>query len=243
MTGVAPERPHGQSKSMTQIRPAATVVVLRDHQQQLEVLLVQRSSTGFASGAWVFPGGAVDAVELAGQSAAEAACAAAVRECAEETGLTLATEALQPIAHWLTPEGAPKRFATHFFAARAPRSQAVVVDGGEITDHRWASAPALLAEHRQGALSLMPPTYVTLLQLSQWCDTGSALAGFARQGVPSFLPRMIARGDAFYFLYQGDAGYEASEPELPGARHRSVMDAAGCRYERSAPGFGPSPVD
>ena len=57
----------------------------------------------------------------------------------------LAAEALLPIAHWLTPEGAPKRFATHFFAVSAPPAPDVVVDGGEITDYRWAPAAALLA--------------------------------------------------------------------------------------------------
>ena len=49
---------------MTNIRPAATVVVLRDNDEQLEVLLLQRSRRGFAGGAWVFPGGAVDAMRL-----------------------------------------------------------------------------------------------------------------------------------------------------------------------------------
>ena len=221
---------------MTNIRPAATVVVLRDNDEQLEVLLLQRSRRGFAGGAWVFPGGAVDAADLAGRSAAEAARVAAVRECREEASLHLATEALLPIAHWLTPEGAPKRFATHFFAVSAPPAPDVVVDGGEITDYRWAPAAALLAEHRRGALPLVPPTYVTLLQLSAWSDSASALAGFARQGAPDFLPRMIARGDAYYFLYQDDAGYQDREPDCPGARHRCIMDAQGCHYERSLSG-------
>ena len=41
--------------------PAATVVLIRDGEQGLEVLLARRSSQlAFHGGAWVFPGGLVD---------------------------------------------------------------------------------------------------------------------------------------------------------------------------------------
>ncbi len=39
-------------------------------------------------------------------------------------------------SRWTPPAGAPKRFATWFFLARVPTGE-VVVDGGEIVDHRW----------------------------------------------------------------------------------------------------------
>jgi 8-oxo-dGTP pyrophosphatase MutT (NUDIX family) len=46
-------------------RQAATVVVLRGGAERLEVLLVQRTPKArFMGGAWVFPGGAVDAHEV-----------------------------------------------------------------------------------------------------------------------------------------------------------------------------------
>ncbi|HET7459836.1 MAG TPA: NUDIX domain-containing protein, partial [Longimicrobium sp.] len=44
-----------------QARPAATVVLLRDAEGGAEVLLLRRHRrSGFAAGAWVFPGGVVD---------------------------------------------------------------------------------------------------------------------------------------------------------------------------------------
>ena len=48
----------------TEPRQAATVVVLRGGAERLEVLLAQRTPKArFMGGAWVFPGGAVDAHE------------------------------------------------------------------------------------------------------------------------------------------------------------------------------------
>ena len=48
---------------MTSIRSAGTVVLLRDLGGEQQVLLLRRNSrVGFAGGAWVFPGGAVDVV-------------------------------------------------------------------------------------------------------------------------------------------------------------------------------------
>ena len=45
--------------------PAATVVLIRDGRDGLEVLLARRSSQlAFHGGAWVFPGGRIDVIEL-----------------------------------------------------------------------------------------------------------------------------------------------------------------------------------
>ena len=93
-------------------RPAATVVVLRDAGQGLEVLLLRRAERGdHNSGAWVFPGGLVDAADAhcaahaqgidATTAAARLGLAegaldyyiAAVRECFEEAGLLFAAAA------------------------------------------------------------------------------------------------------------------------------------------------------
>lgn len=85
-------------------RPAATVLLLRDGAQGLEVLMTRRSATAsFAPGAYVFPGGGVDALDAAahgqarrrpGQSALHLTQAiAAIRESFEELGILLARHA------------------------------------------------------------------------------------------------------------------------------------------------------
>ena len=82
-------------------RAAATLLLLRDGTDGLEVLLTRRSATArFAPGAYVFPGGAIDpedaqchalAARRAGQDDAQLSQAiAAIRESFEELGLLLA---------------------------------------------------------------------------------------------------------------------------------------------------------
>jgi recombination protein RecT len=84
------------------LRPAATVLLLRDSPQGgLEVLMTRRSEHArFAPGAYVFPGGTLDADDAAvaawarprpGQDAEAVHTAlAAIRECFEELGVLLA---------------------------------------------------------------------------------------------------------------------------------------------------------
>src|ERR1700692_2001424 len=48
-----------------------------------------------------------------------------------DNGMLLALDELVPYAHWITPEGMPKRFATWFFLAAAPPEQAGAHDGKE----------------------------------------------------------------------------------------------------------------
>jgi len=83
------------------VRPAATVLLLRDTPQGIEVLMTRRSMTAsFAPGAYVFPGGGVDAADAAAHSQATRRATqsdlhltqaiAAIRESFEELGILLA---------------------------------------------------------------------------------------------------------------------------------------------------------
>ena len=72
------------------IKPAATVMLLRDGSGGLEVFMLRRTTAAvFASGMYVFPGGKVDAADGEGD---EAFVAAAIRECFEEAGVLLAVD-------------------------------------------------------------------------------------------------------------------------------------------------------
>ncbi len=99
-----------------EIRLAATVLIVRQGADELDVLLLRRNAQlAFAGGAWVFPGGAVDTADgLHSATEDQAARVAAVREAQEECGIVLRPEQLAHFAHWTTPTGEKRRFATWF---------------------------------------------------------------------------------------------------------------------------------
>jgi recombination protein RecT len=92
------------ARTAAAVRPAATVLLLRDGPKGLEVLMTRRSATAsFAPGAYVFPGGGIDAADAqahlharrrATQSDLHLTQAiAAIRESFEELGILLARHA------------------------------------------------------------------------------------------------------------------------------------------------------
>lgn len=223
--------------------PAATVVLLRDSPQGCEVLLVRRNSKlAFHGGAWVFPGGRIDAEDYRAGAGPDdvraAACHAAVREAAEEAGVALAPADLVPFSRWVTPEGLPKRFDTWFFAAAAPPAD-VQVDGFEIEEHRWMLPQAALAARHAGEIELPPPTFVTLSRFCGAQATAAVLDDLRREPQRAYVPRLhLLVGGGACSLYEGDAGYEVGNPDLPGARHRLTMHPGGAwTYECSDDGI------
>ena len=135
-------------------RAAATVILLRGGGERLEVLLVQRNpQSRFMGGAWVFPGGAVDRGEGTGDDALRAA---AIRELAEEAGITVRSpDSLVPFSRWITPAQVRIRFDTSFFLAAAPDAAEPKIDGAEIVDARWYAPQAALDAAAAGELFLV----------------------------------------------------------------------------------------
>jgi glyoxylase-like metal-dependent hydrolase (beta-lactamase superfamily II)/8-oxo-dGTP pyrophosphatase MutT (NUDIX family) len=83
------------------VLPAATVLLLRDTPEGIEVLMTRRSAgASFAPGAYVFPGGRIEEADAVAQAVARrrptqsdlqlTQSVAAVRECFEELGVLLA---------------------------------------------------------------------------------------------------------------------------------------------------------
>jgi len=219
-------------------RPAATVVFLRDQRDRCEVLLVQRSARmSFHAGSWVFPGGSIDPEDYSSARVDDhlaAARRAAVREAAEEAGITVGEEQLVPLSRWITPVESPKRFDTWFFVTRL-EGDPVRVDGVEIRVHRWLKPDEALAAHHAGELDLPPPTFVTLHHLSRFDRTETALSELREAEPATFAPRFRPTGDGFCLLYGEDAAYDGERLDCPGPRHRLWIREAGWQYERTEP--------
>ncbi len=212
---------------MNNVRPAATIMLTRDYEGKLEVLLLKRNKAlAFAAGAWVFPGGKIDpADQLPNEDEAQAAKRAAVREAREEADLHVEIDDLVFYRHWTTPANEPRRYATWFFLGTVNNSfDKVQVDKSEIIDYRWLSPQHALDQYQNGQLLLLPPTLISL-QLIRHCNS---VAEARRQliGVaPLFVVPVVHFKDGqVIIMYEGDAGYRIGDAGMPGARHRLILD-------------------
>jgi 8-oxo-dGTP pyrophosphatase MutT (NUDIX family) len=184
-------------------RRAATVILLRGAGERLEVLLVRRNPAArFMGGAWVFPGGAVDAAEGDDDAAHRAA---GIREVAEEAGIELGdAEALVPFARWITPEQVRIRFDTWFYLAAAPPGQQARPDGAETVDARWLAPGEALAAHESGDLPLVFPTIKNLERLARFGTADELLGWAAGREVTPVQPRVEGQGEAARIVLDGE---------------------------------------
>jgi 8-oxo-dGTP pyrophosphatase MutT (NUDIX family) len=214
--------------------PSGTAVLLKETGGHFEILLVRRNTElTFHGGAWVFPGGRVEKQDFAhdNNDIIGAARNAAVRETKEESGIDIQPEDLVLMSRWTTPENFPKRFIAWFFVTTV-ESDHVTIDGNEILDYRWMKPGLALEAQRSEEIVLPPPTFVTLLTLSEYTDAKTTLSTLEKQGHMIYIPKVSKTDDGECFLYTGDAGYESNDVHQPGARHRLWMSKGQYRYER-----------
>jgi 8-oxo-dGTP pyrophosphatase MutT (NUDIX family) len=181
------------------------------------VLLLRRNPAArFMPGAWVFPGGAVDAGDvaegasrLAGGTDLDAAHrAAAVREVAEEAGLTLPDPAaLVKFSRWITPPEIAIRYDTHFFLAPAPPGEEPRADGGEMVDLGWHTPSGALAAGERGELQLVFPTIKHLEQLAPFGSAAELLDWAAGREVVTVEPHVRFSGETARLVLPGEPGY------------------------------------
>ena len=83
-------------------------------------------------------------------------------EVCETEGLRLAVDGMHHFANWVTPEGSPRRYDTHFFVAAAPPGQTPVHDDHEVIANEWVRPADGIARALAGELTLLPPTIASL---------------------------------------------------------------------------------
>ena len=189
-------------------RQAATVIVLRGGSETLEALLVKRNpEQRFMGGAWVFPGGAVDAGEGTGDAAHRAA---GVREVQEEAAIELPDPgALVRFSRWITPAMVSIRFDTHFFLAAAPDGADPKPDGGETVDLGWYTPRGALDAHGRDEILLVFPTIKTLEQLAEFSTADDLLEWASGREVEPVEPQVVGDGPTARIVLPGEPGYSA----------------------------------
>ncbi|MEI6700241.1 MAG: NUDIX hydrolase [Actinomycetota bacterium] len=123
--------------------------------------------------------------------------------------LHLAVQDVAYFAHWITPEGAPRRYDTRFFVARAPEAQVPAHDAGEVIADLWISPAEALAAHQREEIELIFPTIKNLQAISRFTTVDALLeAAAAAESIPAIMPRITVTGEGVRILLPGDEGYD-----------------------------------
>ena len=228
------------NESKQPLIPAATVLLVRDHNSKIEVFMIKRAMKTNFGGAWVFPGGKVDSSDdikniskyspllndeeaskrLGIKSGGLIYWIACIRECFEESGilladneqkkiskgwfkgsdeeivnqykkqllhgkdvflelidkfdLTLSTNEIAYISHWITPKIEKRRYSTRFFIARCP-NQLATHDGLEGVESRWLNPKVALDLYKSGEFPMIMPTIKNLELIKDFQDTQTLL--------------------------------------------------------------------
>jgi 8-oxo-dGTP pyrophosphatase MutT (NUDIX family) len=136
--------------------------------------------------------------------------------CGDEH-LQLAVDCMYYFSHWITPEGAPRRYDTRFFVARAPDAQEPLHDDREVIANLWIRPTEALRRHERGQFDLILPTVRSLQALERFATADDVLAAAsAIESVPTVLPRIVEDRGGYRIVLPGDAGYDRIVPvELP----------------------------
>ena len=125
-----------------------------------------------------------------------------------DNGMLLALDELVPYAHWITPEGMPKRFDTWFFLAAAPPDQLGAHDGRESTDSIWVSPREALAGGESGRFKLPFPTTRNLIRLGKQPSVKAALEDSRGKSVVTVMPVMTRLNGGRQLRIPKEAGYD-----------------------------------
>ena len=111
--------------------------------------------------------------------------------------LVLRTDLLGVWDAWLTPIFEPKRYSTWFFVAALPTGQVTRDVSSESSSVAWIPARVAAVQADSGELALMPPTYLTSMEVGEHDSPDEVLAVAASRSVEMFTPSVEPLGDGW----------------------------------------------
>ncbi|TML65349.1 MAG: NUDIX hydrolase [Actinobacteria bacterium] len=139
-----------------------------------------------------------------------------VEVCREE-GLRLAVGTMHYFSHWITPEGAPRRYDTRFFVTAAPAEQTPLHDDRETIANLWTRPADALERYRGGDFDLVFPTFKSLETISRFDRAADLLDAARAAGQPPLVqPRVVLDERGVRILLPGDPGYDEASPPPDG---------------------------
>ncbi|MCY7396748.1 MAG: NUDIX hydrolase [Nocardioides sp.] len=121
----------------------------------------------------------------------------AMTDFLNQRGLVLRTDLLGVWDAWLTPDFEPRRYRTWFFVAELPEGQVTRDVSSESSSVSWLPARVAADQADAGELALMPPTYLTSLEVGAHDSPEAVLATAAARAVAMFTPSLEQLGDRF----------------------------------------------
>jgi 8-oxo-dGTP pyrophosphatase MutT (NUDIX family) len=110
-------------------------------------------------------------------------------------GLVLRTDLLGVWGGWLTPVFEPKRYRTWFFVALLPDGQRTRDVSSESSSVTWQPALGAVDDVEAGAMMMLPPTYLTCLEVGQYADPVAVLEAAHGRTVSMFTPSLEPLGE------------------------------------------------
>ena len=117
-------------------------------------------------------------------------------------GLVLRSDLLGVWSGWLTPIFEPRRYRTWFFVAALPEGQRTRDVSSESDLVAWAPASEALGRVDAGEFSMLPPTYLTCVEVGQHATPAEVLRAATERSVEMFMPA----------AKEYDGGWELSVP-------------------------------
>ncbi|HEU5037868.1 MAG TPA: NUDIX hydrolase [Nocardioides sp.] len=118
-------------------------------------------------------------------------------EFLNDRGLVLRTDLLGVWDAWLTPIFEPKRYRTWFFVASLPLGQVTRDVSTESSSVAWIPARTAADQADAGDLALMPPTYLTSLEVGSLSSPDEVLSVAASRSVEMFTPSVEPLGSGW----------------------------------------------
>lgn len=112
-------------------------------------------------------------------------------------GLVLRTDLLGAWSGWLTPVFEPRRYRTWFFVAQMPAGQLTRDISTEADEVTWLPALEAVAAVEKQEILMLPPTYLTTLDVAQWATPAEVVHEAQGRTVEMFMPEVVGDGEEF----------------------------------------------
>ncbi|MBO0877715.1 MAG: hypothetical protein J2P19_30435, partial [Pseudonocardia sp.] len=194
-----------------ELATAAVCAAVRETFEECGVLLAGPAPDDGASG----PDGARPRpVEMAAARAELVDGRGSLADVLTARGWVLRADLLRPWANWITPEGRTRRYDTMFFVAGLPDGQRADADNSEVSSAGWRRPADALADWKADRIELLPPTWVTLEQLTEQPDVAAALGASDTRTITPLIPKVRREGDRLVVTLPGEPGYARAAGQL-----------------------------